>query len=226
MDVPPDARGLLTQPTRARLFALLGELRRPAGTDELAESLALHPNGVRQHLDRLREAGLVVRQHEHGPRGRPRDTWAVGPGAGQDLGRPSAYADLSRWLARALDAGPDGAEAVEETGREIGREVAPRAGAAEPPSPLWGALATMGFRPRTVPGRAGEQCFVLGNCPYRDAVSGGGGAVCALHRGITRGLLDVLEPGSVLADFRPEDPHRAGCGIVVRGTGGERAPAG
>jgi hypothetical protein len=33
---PDDA---LSQPTRARLFALLSELRRPAGTAELAERL-------------------------------------------------------------------------------------------------------------------------------------------------------------------------------------------
>src|SRR5665213_3350636 len=45
--IPGDA---LSQPTRARLFALLGEMRRPIGTAELAERLDLHPNGVRIHL--------------------------------------------------------------------------------------------------------------------------------------------------------------------------------
>ena len=40
---------VLAQPTRARLFALLGELKRPAGTVELADRLGLHPNGVRIH---------------------------------------------------------------------------------------------------------------------------------------------------------------------------------
>src|SRR4051795_8961165 len=46
MDVPsqPDALAL---PTRRRLFAELGELRRPAGTEELAARVGLHPNGVR-----------------------------------------------------------------------------------------------------------------------------------------------------------------------------------
>ena len=38
----------LAQPTRARLFTMLRDLRRPAGTEELAERLALHPNGVRR----------------------------------------------------------------------------------------------------------------------------------------------------------------------------------
>ena len=38
-----------------------------------------------------------------------------------------------------------------------------------------------------------------------------------LHRGITRGLLDVLEPGAKLAAFVPHDPDRAGCEIELRG---------
>jgi hypothetical protein len=40
------------QPTRARLFARLSHLDRRAGTDELAAELALHPRGVRVHLER------------------------------------------------------------------------------------------------------------------------------------------------------------------------------
>src|ERR1019366_3251615 len=59
MDAPfaiaPD--DVLAQPTRARLFGLLGELKRPAGTVELAEHLNLHPNGVRIHLQRTGWAG-------------------------------------------------------------------------------------------------------------------------------------------------------------------------
>jgi len=55
MDAPLliTADGVLSQPTRARLFAMLGELSRPAGTVELADRLDLHPNGVRIHLERL-----------------------------------------------------------------------------------------------------------------------------------------------------------------------------
>jgi len=36
-------------------------------------------------------------------------------------------------------------------------------------------------------------------------------AVCTLHRGITRGLLDVLQPQAKLAGFVPRDPYAAGC---------------
>ena len=59
MDVPsqPD---VLALPTRKRLFAELNELRRPAGTEELAGRVGLHPNGVRTQLERLREAGIAA----------------------------------------------------------------------------------------------------------------------------------------------------------------------
>jgi hypothetical protein len=47
--------------------------------------------------------------------------------------------------------------------------------------------------------------------------------VCTLHKGITRGLLDVLEPNVRLAGFVPHDPDEAGCLIELRGL--TRAPA-
>ena len=56
MDLPVPSRDALAQETRARLFALLVELRRSAGTDELADELGLHPNGVRNHLERMEQA--------------------------------------------------------------------------------------------------------------------------------------------------------------------------
>ncbi len=45
MDLPTGAgHDALGQPTRARLFSLLDELKRPASTEELAEELGLHPS--------------------------------------------------------------------------------------------------------------------------------------------------------------------------------------
>jgi hypothetical protein len=58
---------------------------------------------------------------------------------------------------------------------------------------------------------------VLCNCPYRDAVRENQAAVCTLHRGITEGLLDRLDPMAWLADFVAEDPYEAGCRIDVAG---------
>ena len=44
-------------------------------------------------------------------------------------------------------------------------------------------------------------------------------AVCTLHKGITSGLLDRLDPGARLANFVANDPYDAGCLIELSGTG-------
>jgi predicted ArsR family transcriptional regulator len=221
--IAPD--DVLAQPTRARLFALLGDLKRSAGTVELAEELGLHPNGVRIHLERLEEAGLVERARVRGQRGRPPDAWRVAPGAQPGGDAPHAYRDLGRWLARAFGAGARGTTGIEATGREIGRELAP-GGAAAVAEAFETSLAALGFQP-TVTGHDGDRTtFCLGNCPYRDAVTENQPAICALHRGVTRGLLEVLEPEAKLTGFVPRDPVRAGCTIEVRGLDPASRPGG
>jgi predicted ArsR family transcriptional regulator len=217
MDLNTTPGDSLNQPTRARLFALLTELRRSASTDELAERLNLHPNGVRVHLDRLQEAGLVTRTRERQARGRPRDQWSISPSARPGGDRPTAYADLGRWLARAIDTGEKhDLPGVEATGRQIGRELAPVGSSAPAEEQLHEALAALGFQPTRERGGSGKLTFRLTNCPYREAVRDRPQVVCGLHRGLTRGLLDVMDPEAELAGFVPKDPEEAGCLIEVR----------
>jgi predicted ArsR family transcriptional regulator len=207
----------LAQPTRARLFALLAELKRPAGTVELAEQLGLHPNGVRVHLDRLEAAGLIVRSRTPQARGRPRGAWSIAPDARPSGEPPTGFRDLGRWLARATPAGPGRLREVEAAGREIGRELVPDQGGVTPTDTFESALVALGFQPRVELTEAGNATYCLRNCPYRDAVRENQAVVCTLHRGITRGLLDVLEPRAKLVDFVPRDPDTAGCLIEVTG---------
>src|SRR5690348_8252425 len=68
---------VLAQPTRARLFRRLAAHGEPVGTKELAAELALHPSGVRVHLERLHRAGLVSRELISQTRGRPRYGWQI-----------------------------------------------------------------------------------------------------------------------------------------------------
>lgn len=223
MDLPfaVEPEDPLAQPTRARLFASLSELKRPAGTAELAERLRLHPNGVRVHLERLEAAGLVVRGQAPQPRGRPRDAWTIAPDARPGGDRPSAYADLGRWLARAIPSRPGRLKDVENAGREIGRELAP-ADAAEGQETMRATLVALGFQPRERAARDGRLTYCLGNCPYRDAARENQEVVCTLHRGITRGLLEALDPDAELEAFVPRDPETAGCEIEIAGVGQER----
>jgi predicted ArsR family transcriptional regulator len=93
---PIAADDVLAQPTRARLFALLGELKRPAGTVELAERVGLHANGVRVHLERMEQAGLVQRVRVRQGPGRPPDAWTIARDARPGGSPPRAYRDLGR----------------------------------------------------------------------------------------------------------------------------------
>jgi predicted ArsR family transcriptional regulator len=217
MDVPIARDDALVQPTRARLFAALNELRRPAGTEELAGQLGLHPNGVRLHLERLLDANLVARERTRQGRGRPRDMWTIAPDATPGGDPPSGYSDLGRWLTRLIASRRTGLRSIEATGREIGRDMAPSAGAAPAERTMHAALVALGFQPQREVSPSGELTYRLCNCPYRDAVRENQPTVCTLHRGITRGLLDGIAPDTELAAFIPRDPDTAGCLITLRG---------
>lgn len=78
-------------------------------------------------------------------------------------------------------------------------------------------LTALGFAPQRQAAEPGRVLFRLGNCPYREAVRENPPVVCAMHRGLTLGLLDRLDPGARLSDFVPKDPDRAGCLIEVEG---------
>ena len=106
----------------------------------------MHPNGVRSNLRRMRDAGLVIHRRVGGPRGRPRDVWAISPTARPGGDPPHAYATLAVWLARTIPATRARLREVEAAGREIGHEFAARA--SMPPAEAVGdLLSALGFQP-------------------------------------------------------------------------------
>lgn len=218
MDVPASSGEVLAQATRARIFAWLVEHRVAAGTEELAGALGLHPNGVRRHLELLHEAGLVERRRSRGERGRPGDRWLIAAGARPGGERPSGYADLARWLARAMPAGPGQLRKIESMGREIGRELAP-GDTGDTAESFRQVISALGFQPALEVGSEGGFTCRIENCPFRDSVRESPKVICGLHRGLTAGLLSELDPKARLIRFEPHDPDRAGCLICVEGTG-------
>jgi predicted ArsR family transcriptional regulator len=215
----PEKDNLLAQPTRARLFSVLQELKRAASTEELANEVGLHVNGVRRQLGRMQDAGLIERTRSTHGRGRPRDEWSIAVGAAPSGRRPEAYADLSRWLARSIPPGPGRLRHLEATGREIGRELAP-ASTEDLAESFTQVFTALGFQPDVEIKGEGHLRCTLGNCPYRESVRENAEAICTLHKGMTQGLLDELDPAGRLARFEPHDPDNAGCMVEV--TGAER----
>lgn len=209
----------LSQPTRASIVRLLADRKRPMRTDDLAAHLGLHANGVRLHLDRLRAAGLVERRIVPGPRGRPRHEWALTAEAVTGREPATAYRDLATWLARGAPRVDSALTAVELAGVDIGREIGGNArsetDSESATEHLHAALHGFGFAPAVSTPTEHRTRFTLHHCPYRDAVVENATAVCTLHRGITKGLLDRLAPTGSLAAFVPNDPDQAGCQIDV-----------
>lgn len=216
MDIDPAEDRVLAQPTRARLFRMLAD-DGPAATEDLAATLDRHPNGIRIHLEKLRRAGLVASVRERRGRGRPRDLWSIDPAADPGGSGPTAYRDLSKWLAGAISDGPAGPEHIERRGREVGNELARRGSTkSNPLTRFQNALAAMGFQPGPATGSGPQTTFRLGNCPYREVARENSELVCGLHRGITEGFLEQVDPGSSLTRFEAKDPDQAGCLIGVR----------
>jgi len=216
VDVPaalPDD-DVLAEPIRARLFAALTDLRRPATAPELAALVRRHPNTVRVQLRLLEDAGLIECRSQRPPRGRPRHMWTVAPGARPGGRPPDAHANLGRWLARAMARGGAQLHEVEAAGRQIGAELAPDRPMARVTAAMQDALTALGFAPSAEAIPDGSR-YVLANCPYRDAVAENPAVVCTLHRGITQGLLDRLDPPSRLTSFVARDPYQAGCSIEI-----------
>jgi predicted ArsR family transcriptional regulator len=171
----------------------------------------------------MHAAGLLVRERERRGRGRPRDTWAISPDAQPGGDPPTGYAELARWLVRSLAAGGTGVRGVEAAGRQIGRELA-RDTAATGEHHLHDILVALGFQPERRREADDRLTYCLRNCPYREAVRERQPLVCGLHRGLTRGLLDVIDPKTKLVGFVPKDPDTAGCLVETRGPIASQAP--
>lgn len=158
---------------------------------------------------------MVARARPRGRRGRPSDRWSIAPGARPGGEPPGAYGDLGRWLARAIRRDADRLVEVEAAGRQIGRELIEPQEASTVAGAMETALTALGFQPTASAASEGGASFVLGNCPYRDAVAENQPVVCTLHRGITEGLLAAMAPEARLTAFVAKDPYEAGCLIEV-----------
>jgi len=107
---------------------------------------------------------------------------------------------------------------LEASGRRIGHSLAtgeekPNAGE----QLLFDTLTSLGFQPERASAGSGRMTYRLRNCPYREAVHERQPLVCALHRGLTAGLVESIDPDNKLAGFEPKDPDLAGCLMHVRG---------
>src|SRR5215207_7696049 len=202
-------------PTRRAILEALDASPEGMTAAGLASALGRHPNGVRRQLRALTRDGSVGAERElSGRRGRPAVRYRVAGERRQTVATQRLAAMLVELVG---EIGPEESE-VEEFGR---RQASRLAETADGRKALLDLLTTMGFAPReTTPAgasREGGLEVVLGHCPFAGAVRADGGKlVCVLHRGLSRGLVEMSPTGRLTAfDIKP--PERAGCRIAAEG---------
>ena len=198
--------------TRYAIYLELARSSAPRSTAEVAESLGLHANTVRPHLERMREVGLLaVHTDNRGSVGRPQNRYELAPDA-PSLGlEPPAFPVLARMLNEVAAAAGVPAHLSAEAGAEQGRALASaHAGRTPRPSCLTAVtamLAELGFDPAVVT-EDNLATIAFTHCPYADLAAAHPEVVCHLHRGLIEGFVESIGGAGVdrfrtLADRDP-----------------------
>lgn len=190
--------------TRYAIYLELARSQSPSSTADIAETLGLHPNTVRPHLERMREVGLLdVEVDNRGSVGRPQHRYRLADGA-PSLGlEPPAYPPLAHMLMQAALNAAVSPDAAAVAAREEGRERASKARATVARAPRLGcvdaltsALADLGFDP-TVATEGDLATIAFTHCPYQELAEAHPDLICNLHRGLVEGFVEEIGGGSV-----------------------------
>lgn len=193
---------------RARLLEHLQQLRAEVSAEDVATQFGQHPNTVREHLDALVGAGLVLRQRQPGPgRGRPAWRYRANPDHPEPDPRVREHSALVGALAAHIAThSPDPRAEAREAGQRWGRALIPTPpGASDDvgdPAPASDATAAPVARRRVVdlladldfgpqPTRTATR-VVLTTCPLLDVARAHPQVVCAVHEGMVAGALHAM----------------------------------
>jgi predicted ArsR family transcriptional regulator len=211
-----DVLNVLGDNTRYAIYLELARSARPLVTAEIAETLGLHPNTVRPHLDRMREVGLVeVMTDARGEVGRPQHRYRLAvdaPSLGLEPPTTPVLARMVLEMAERVGAGPADAQAVGESeGAARARDYA-RAGSAL--EALVAELDRLGFDPVVAEGDDDDSAIVaFAHCPFAEYAATHADLVCSLHQGMVEGFVASMGDAKV-AEFCPL-AHRTPCQVTL-----------
>lgn len=218
MDPPRlDLLKALGDNTRYAIYLELARSPRPLATADIAESLGLHANTVRPHLERMRDAGLLdVAVGGRGDVGRPQHRYSIASDAPSLGFEPPTMPMLARMvlaMAARLEASVDDAVAVgaEEGARRAHRyEKAPSTLEA-----LVSDLDRLGFDPLVTASPDDEDAAVIAfaHCPFGELAEAHPDLVCGIHRGLVAGF--VSEMGDADIHHFGTLTSRAQCRVTV-----------
>lgn len=198
--------------TRYAIYLEVARAPAPVPTSVIAETLGLHPNTVRPHLERMRDVGLLeVRPAPPGGVGRPQHLYSLASDA-PSLGlEPPVFPLLARMLLdMSVAGGLGGAEAL-AAGRAQGRELAASVAGGHERSAadvVDEVSARLGFDPARVD-EEGCCTIAFANCPFADLAAENPELVCSLHRGLVEGTVAAVG-GAEVTDFH-DRVHRQPC---------------
>jgi len=217
-----DVLRVLGDNTRYAIYLELARSPRPQVTAEIAETLGLHPNTVRPHLDRMREVGLLdVTTDARGEVGRPQHRYSLAPDA-PSLGlEPPTMPMLARMvLSMARRLGASEADAVAVGGSEGASRAMRYAAAPSALEALVADLDRLGFDPVVTGedvGAADDEpvtaVVAFANCPFADLARDHPDLVCALHHGLVAGFVAQMGDAEV-TEFCPL-ASRTPCRVAV-----------
>lgn len=186
--------------TRYAIYLELARSPRPVTTAEIADTIGLHPNTVRPHLERMRDVGLVqVQSAARGEIGRPQHRYSLAvdaPSLGLEPPVMPVLARLVLSMATRLGAGAEDARAV---GVEEGaRRAAPYQSAPSSLEALVSDLDRLGFDPVVAEALLGDgtgtvdpdtAVVAFANCPFGDLAEQHADLLCGLHHGLVAGFV-------------------------------------
>jgi len=202
----------LGDPTRHAIFRAVVENDGPVDIAGLTARFGLNHNAIRQHLNKLCGAGLVIEEvgRPSGP-GRPRLQYRPSLAVNGDWGIPSPYEGLAVMLVQALASG----RSPREIGAEAGRRMAAQLPETADPVDLIEMNAVrQGFEPRRVERRLTVD-LVLCRCPYLAPASAAPDIVCELHLGLAEGMAQATGDQVSVTGLVARDPRRAGCRLTL-----------
>jgi predicted ArsR family transcriptional regulator len=187
--------------TRYAIYLELARSPKALATADIADSLGLHVNTVRPHLERMRDVGLLdVQIDNRGAVGRPQHRYSLAADA-PSLGlEPPTFALLARMLLRAAGLSGTGADDAADAGREQGRSDGAKAIGRPCVEALVGELDRLGFDPAVGDGD-GVATVAFAHCPFRELAEANPDLVCSLHRGLVEGFVETVG-GAEVVDFR------------------------
>ena len=213
-DVPRQEKAL-GDPTRHAVFRAVVDNDGPIDVATLTARFGLNHNAIRQHLNKLCAAGLVI--EEVGPRsgpGRPRLQYRPALAANADWGIPSPYEELSVMLVQVLASGRSPREVGVEAGRRMAAELPETA---DPVDWIEINAVRQGFDPRRVE-RGCSVNLVLGRCPYEAPATAAPDVICELHLGLAEGIAQASGGRLEVKGLTARDPRRAGCRLMLTRT--------